>query len=336
MQTAPKAARPLRILTNMAYWQSAVWTGRADSIYPAHGRDIRGEWPVFRQVRDLLQRRRDYDVVVTLGVRESMVYGLCCLLTGRAPRQIMTEVFIDEPRASLAWRLKTALYGVVARRAWGHLTNSATEIDTMSARYRVPRERFRFVPLNSTLAGKPFSTQGDGFILAAGRTLRDYPCLIEAVRGLPNRVIIICGRDDTFAAPLPPNVTVLREIGFEAYVDHIRRCTLLALPLRATGRATGQVVALDAMAVGKPVIVTRMPGTVDYIRHDENGLLVEPGDVEGLRAAIEALLADPARRERLGRAAYADVQRLHSFDTHALAKLQAIEDLYAEAHRSLP
>jgi glycosyltransferase involved in cell wall biosynthesis len=46
----------------------------------------------------------------------------------------------------------------------------------------------------------------------------------------------------------------------------------------------------------------------DAIRDGETGLVVPPGDVDALRAAVERLLGDPALRERLGTAARADAQ----------------------------
>ncbi len=311
----------------MAYWQSAVWREAVDSIHPEHGRGLRAEPGPWRQAWKLFRLRARYDVVVTLGVRESMAYGLLCLLTGRASRQVMTEVFIDDPQPGLLWRLKTSLYRAVARRAVGLLANSRAEIDSLSARYGVPRERIRFVPLNSTLADQPISNQDDGFVLAAGRSLRDYPTLIEAFRGLEYPLVIICGRGDPMPKSLPPAVSVLRELDYNAYLDRLRRCTLVAIPLRSTERATGQVVALEAMTLGKPVVATRVAGTVDYIRDGETGLLVEPGDAAGLQAALRRLLNDNALRTRIARAARAEVEAHHSFDTHARAKLQAIREL---------
>jgi glycosyltransferase involved in cell wall biosynthesis len=43
-------------------------------------------------------------------------------------------------------------------------------------------------------------------------------------------------------------------------------------------------------------------GLRDLVVHEETGLLVPPGDVSGLRSALERLLADPAVRRRFGEA----------------------------------
>ena len=62
---------------------------------------------------------------------------------------------------------------------------------------------------------------------------------------------------------------------------------------------------LEAMAVGRPVIATDVPGNRDPIRHGETGWLVPSRDPAALAAALGALLADPGERERLGRNARA-------------------------------
>jgi glycosyltransferase involved in cell wall biosynthesis len=67
------------------------------------------------------------------------------------------------------------------------------------------------------------------------------------------------------------------------------------------------------MASGMPVVAGRAVGVVDCVADGDNGVLVEPGDVLGLAQALDALLAAPAERARLARAARADVERLYAW-----------------------
>src|SRR6266545_2825587 len=60
---------------------------------------------------------------------------------------------------------------------------------------------------------------------------------------------------------------------------------------------------LEAMAVARPVIATRVGGVADTITHDVNGLLIAPGDARGLAAALARLASHSALRARLGAAA---------------------------------
>ena len=51
---------------------------------------------------------------------------------------------------------------------------------------------------------------------------------------------------------------------------------------------------VEALAVGTPVIATRTGGVAEVLEDGVNGLLVEPGDVEALTAAIDRFFADAA------------------------------------------
>ncbi|WP_313804095.1 glycosyltransferase family 4 protein [Sphingobium sp.] len=60
---------------------------------------------------------------------------------------------------------------------------------------------------------------------------------------------------------------------------------------------------LEALAIGRPVITTDMPGCREPIRDGVNGLLVPPRDGPALAEAMEQLIADPARVTAMAKAA---------------------------------
>lgn len=62
-------------------------------------------------------------------------------------------------------------------------------------------------------------------------------------------------------------------------------------------------VLLEAMAMGLPVVTTLASASVEVVRDGETGFLVAPGDCEALAGRLQELLAGPALRQRLGRAA---------------------------------
>lgn len=56
---------------------------------------------------------------------------------------------------------------------------------------------------------------------------------------------------------------------------------------------------VEAMACGTPVVATRNTGVLEYARDGENALLADVGDVEGLAAAVDKVLRDPALADTL-------------------------------------
>lgn len=95
--------------------------------------------------------------------------------------------------------------------------------------------------------------------------------------------------------------------------------SVFALPSRAEGMP---MALLEAMARGIPCIVTPVGGIPDLVTHDENALVVQPDDPDGLAEAIAALWSDPARAARIGAAGRARVESLCGVDVVA-ARLDA-------------
>ncbi|MGD9874728.1 MAG: glycosyltransferase family 4 protein [Kiritimatiellia bacterium] len=324
---------PLKILTNMAFWQSPEWRGAASSIYNLTDSGC-GDKPLsaWGEALKLFRGAGGCDVVLTMGARTSLFYALLCWLSARPSRQIMTEIFMDEDRPrNPIWKLKTALFRIAARRAMGILTNSSMEVPHIAERCSIPDGRVRYVPLCSNIRNPAISQRDDGYVLSAGRTLRDYDLLLKAAETLNYPVVLVCGKGDLAGRQMPSNVTVYAEIPKDRYLHLLDACSVVVVPLIPVKRATGQVVVLEAMARGKPVIATRNPGTADLMEHGVNGYLVEPGDADGLRTAIATMMRDAALRKKCAEAGLRVLNERFSMDRHVARKLREIEDLYRES-----
>ena len=81
---------------------------------------------------------------------------------------------------------------------------------------------------------------------------------------------------------------------------------------------------VEAMAAERPVVATRVGGIPDAVVEGETGLLVPPRAPRELAAALDALLADPARRARMGAAG----QRRAREHFHASSVMPRLEALY--------
>ena len=88
---------------------------------------------------------------------------------------------------------------------------------------------------------------------------------------------------------------------------------------------------LEAMASGLPVVSCRAVGVMDCLRHDENGLMVEPGDVPALAAALRRVATDAPLRRRLAETALAECRRVYSWEAVAARIMGVYEQLRGAA-----
>ncbi len=91
---------------------------------------------------------------------------------------------------------------------------------------------------------------------------------------------------------------------------YYERAAVVCVPSRREGYG---IVAREAMAHGRAVVVTDAGGLADAVEDEVDGLVVPPRDPAALRAALERLLGDPALRQRLGAAARAKAERTWSW-----------------------
>ena len=140
------------------------------------------------------------------------------------------------------------------------------------------------------------------------------------VAALPRLIISGIGPDSDAVrervAELNLNAHV-EQTGYAAYDDVpaiYRQADVFVSPTYAEGFSN---TILEAMSSGLAVVSTRSVGVVDCLRDAENGLLVEPGDVRGLAAALRRILDDEALRARLAANALDEARRIYSWRTVA-------------------
>jgi glycosyltransferase involved in cell wall biosynthesis len=127
-------------------------------------------------------------------------------------------------------------------------------------------------------------------VLFAGRLSEEKGILefLEATEGLP-RVVV---GDGPLRARVPEAVGFVPPAMLGGYFE---RAAVVCVPSRREGYG---MTAREALAYGRPVVATRAGGLADL---GPGALLVPPGDLGALRAAVEQLLGDPVRRGELGR-----------------------------------
>jgi glycosyltransferase involved in cell wall biosynthesis len=155
-------------------------------------------------------------------------------------------------------------------------------------------------------------------VLYAGRLSPEKGILelVEAASGLP---LVIAG-DGPLRHQVPE---ALGLVPHDRLLGLFERAAVVACPSYREGFG---VVCLEAMAHGRPVVASAVGGLRDLVVDGETGLLVPPGDVLMLRAALERLLGDRELRERLGRAGRERARASFSWDKST----RLTRDAYAE------
>lgn len=171
-------------------------------------------------------------------------------------------------------------------------------------------------------------------ILCLGRLVRDkgFDVAIEALPAIlarwPRLRVTVAG-DGPERASLQNRVRALgleKAVEFAGWVEPaavprlIGSATLLVMPSRTDGLPA---VALQAAAMGRPVVATRVGGLPEIVLHGETGLLV---DLNGgaIAEAVNALLDRPEELQRLGLAAWRRAREVFSPE----ACVDAFDELY--------
>lgn len=197
-----------------------------------------------------------------------------------------------------------------------------------AAGYGVDTEFFR-----PTGAGEP------GLVVAAGCANRDYPTLIAAFEGLPGALRIAADSlwrpqarpIDRHAIPGPVELGPAESyLGLRALYG---RAAFVVVPLHPARFASGYAVIAEAMAMGKAVITTRTEAPSDLVVEGETGLYTAPGDVAGLRARMQELLAHPDRASEMGARAAARMRARFTLERYC-ETIESLLDPVAVLHRA--
>ena len=177
------------------------------------------------------------------------------------------------------------------------------------------RARVEFVPFGVDVESlRPGSAEpGDDVVSVGADPHRDFALLVGVAKRLPEASFrIVTTAEHARALPLlPPNVAIETDLPFDEMRARLAAARVVALPVRENSYSGATTVLLQALALGKPVVVTRTRaiasgyGLVD----GESCRLVAPGDEDAFERAVTELLDDDELARALGAAGRVTVER---------------------------
>jgi len=296
-------------------------------------------YPAFMRsgLRALVKTRKTrYDLVVAWGGQNGFPYALL--------RSIVGQTY--PPLIILSFNLQGVLSHFLGLARFGMRTVSRVVVFTPSEveqyqrilslapeaisycphgwfdpmRWYVPKENHKSEEL----------AQVGKFILASGRSYRDYGTLACAVEGTEVIVKVSSRPFNLAGIYLPKNMESMGWLDYRVLQDYLYESSFYVVPLQSITFAGGDSSLLAAMSFGKAVVATRAPSTETYIEHGQTGLLVEPGDIEGMRQAILHLWRNPDEATRMGKEARRRFEENHTMDKLA----QRVYEVALEVYRA--
>jgi glycosyltransferase involved in cell wall biosynthesis len=265
-----------------------------------------------RHVLAALPRTRHADVILSDGEHLGLPLALALRVKSSGIPHVMIGHNLLNPH-------KRRLLARVRLRPMDRvIVHSERQVDAIVRTTTLRPEQLAVIPYGvdtqfwSTLEG-PCQAEND-HIVSAGREHRDYATLVDA---LPVRARLTVADHSLFTpsatrrdpASWPDSVARVA-----ADYLHLRRlyeqAAIVVVPLIESDMPAGITTLLEAMSMGRPVIVSGTQELQGVVQNRESGLVVPPGDVSAMRAAIVELLDNPNLRAYLGiRARQAAVKR---------------------------
>lgn len=178
-----------------------------------------------------------------------------------------------------------------------------------------------FVPFGvETAAFRPAARPATRDVVSVGADpLRDFPLLLEVARSLPETSFsVVAGPDNAPPRDVPSNVSVEVDLPFDEMKRRLEEARVVALPVRENTYSGATTVLLQAMALGKPVVVSRTSAIASgyELVDGENCRLVTPGDADAFARALRDVLGGDSQARALGANARTTVERSLTWDRY--------------------
>jgi glycosyltransferase involved in cell wall biosynthesis len=200
------------------------------------------------------------------------------------------------------------------------IVHSSNQAELVTGLLHVPKDVVAVVPyaVDTNFWRPEEDLEEDGLVLSVGREHRDFRCLAVACDGF-GQVFLT---DDSAHSPdahrtypdaWPANFT-RRSLALLELRAMYARAAVVVVPLLDSPASFGITAVLEAMAMGKAVVVTGTDALRAVVDDRQTGLVVSPGDPVALRDAVRRLLEHPEERRALGQAARAVAEERYGVD----------------------
>lgn len=204
--------------------------------------------------------------------------------------EIYVMTFIYKKKNGLTGSLyhKYMNYVVTSKYIDKFICFAKEEVKYYNSIFCVSNDKFVYLPLGlEPIEGMDISDEG--YIFAAGRSNRNYDFLFDVLSRNHIETKIVC--DIYHNSKAGNNIRILNDCHGNSMLQIMAKCHIVVVPLDNVQISSGQLVVLQAMALGKPVICTDSKGISDYVVNGVTGFLIN-NEKDIWLSKIEALYKD--------------------------------------------
>jgi glycosyltransferase involved in cell wall biosynthesis len=240
------------------------------------------------------------DLLICWNFTTAITTGILCIILFQK-RIVLGLNIIAHKRKGLGEKIRRLLFSpIMNMKSFFATVNSDLYIKEYSYRFKVQEGKF-FV-LNDPIYNnelKDFNPKKT-YVFAGGEAQRDWQTLFKACSIVPEIKFVCVARKKYFdpQITIPANVKLHFDINHELFYELMEKSTLVVIPLKSK-LPSGLIILLRAALIQKPIIATRTPSILNYIKEGKRGLLVEQGDFLELSNKIRILYNDTKLQKNL-------------------------------------
>jgi glycosyltransferase involved in cell wall biosynthesis len=246
------------------------------------------------------------------------------------PPLVYVSIGLPERLAQLRGRRMQRLYRNALRRARTIIAYSENEVAWVRDWLGSGGPSVEFVPFGvDTNSFRPSEREPDTDVVSVGvDPRRDFELLLAIAGRRPElsfRIVASAELARTLGR-MPANVELETDIPLEAVRDRFAEARVVALPVRDNSYSGATTTLLQAMAMGKPVVVSRTAAVADGYELEDgvNCRLVDPGDESAFEQTLVETLTGAEAAAALGRRARQTVERSFSWERFTDALWQVV------------
>lgn len=264
--------------------------------------------------------RKKYKNIIGWQAFYGLIFAFYCkLFHVKKTTTLIIKNFIYKPKSGIIGKIYFWFMNYVVKGEYVDffVCSSQKYCEQCAAIFGEPRDRFVFVPFginDFTKVVDQEESAKEKYILAMGRSNRDWEFLIDAFSTADDTLYIVC--DELKWSNLPQNIKIWNDIWGNRSYEMIRDCEMMIIPILDGSIVAGETVLLQAMSFSKPVIITA-PSCLadDYVIDGKTGFIVNK-DRSSLLNAIKKLHEDQGLYQYLAensRIQYEQEYSLYSF-----------------------